>query len=122
MADNSNRIAGTAYLAIDGKSYALVGEFSWKPSTPTREPLMGMDGFHGYKEKPGYGMISATLRDGNKVSVTDLGDITNATITVELANTKTIIGRNMFTTEQPETDAEEGTIKLAWAGPSVTEA
>ena len=120
MAD-ANFLAGTAYFSINGKRRRLSGEFSWQPSTSTREALIGMDGFHGYKQKPAAGMIKAKLRDGSDVSVTDLGNMAGVTITVELANGKTVSGSNMFTTEQPTVEAEEGTIDLTWAGGSVTE-
>lgn len=114
-------LAGTAYLAIDGKSVQLAGEFTYKPSTNTREPLIGMDAFHGFKSKPTQGEISAKIRDSSRVSVTALGNITDATITVELLNGKTVVGRNMCTAEPPETEAEEGTISIRWFGPQVGE-
>lgn len=121
MADNTNRIAGTAFLALDGVATALQGAFSYRPSAPNRESLMGMDGFHGYKEKPAPGQIKATLRNNGGVSLTALGQMTNSTITCELSNGITVIGRNMFTTEAPSADAEEATIEIIWEGPDVTE-
>jgi hypothetical protein len=121
MVDNTNRIAGTCYLSADGARLSLVGEFSYRPASPTREAKYGADGFHGYKEKPASGMIKAKLRDGGGVSVTALGQMTNVTVTAELANGKTIVGRNMFVTEQPSADAEEGEIEITWEGPDVSE-
>ena len=121
MADDPNFIAGQAFLSINGQRKRLAGDFSYQPSTPSREPLLGMDGYHGYKQKPAAGMISAKLRDGQDVSVTDLGNLTNATITVELSNGKTISGSGMNNGEQPTVDAEEATIDCKWFGPSVTE-
>ena len=120
MAD-SNRLAGTAYLAINGKSMALAGDFAYQVSTPTREALVGQDGYHGYSEKPGHGVITATLRNSDKVSLTDLGNLVAATITVELANGKTVIGGQMFTTEKPKAKADDAGIEIEWHGPSVTE-
>lgn len=117
----SEALAGTAYLAVNGKSVQLAGEFSYKPSTNTNEPLIGMDGFHGRKTKPTQGEISAKIRDSSKVSVTGLGNITDGTITVELVNGKTVVGRNMCTAEPPEVEAEEGTISIRWFGPQVGE-
>lgn len=121
MADNTNRIAGTCYLSVDGVRVALQGEFSYRPASPTREAMMGMDGFHGYKEKPGQGQIKAKLRDSSGISVAALGQQTNVTVTAELANGKTVIGRNMFVTEPPMSDAEEAVIDITWEGPDVSE-
>ncbi len=47
--------------------------------------------------------------------------MTNVTITAELANGKTVIGRNMFVTEAPSADAEEAEIEITWEGPDVSE-
>ena len=120
MAD-PNFLAGTAYLSIDGKRVRLAGEFSYSPSTFTRETLTGMDSVHGYKQKPAAGKIGVKLRDAADMSVTALGNTTNSTITVELANGKTIVGAGMWCTEQPTVDAEEGTIDWKLEGASVTE-
>lgn len=121
MPDNTNRIAGTCYLSVNGQRVALVGEFSYRPASPVRETKMGADGFHGYKEKPGAGQIKAKLRNSGGTSVSAIGQQTNVTVTAELANGKTVIGRNMFVTEPPMADAEEGEIEITWEGPDVSE-
>jgi hypothetical protein len=121
MADNTNRLAGTASLTVDGRSYALKGNFYYQPSGATREELMGLDGFHGYKETPGVGEIGGTLRDTGGLSVSDLGQMTNSTIVAELANGKTVVGRNMFTTERPKATADEAEVEIVWRGPQVGE-
>jgi hypothetical protein len=51
MAGNtSNRLAGTAYVTVDGVTVMLVGQFKYRPSKVERTTLNGMDGVHGYKE------------------------------------------------------------------------
>ncbi len=121
MADNTNRLAGTAYLAVDGLTYMLAGEFEYSPSTRSRESLIGMDGVHGYSEKPITGHISGTLRDSGGLSVASLNQMTNVTVTVELANGKTILGANMWTVESQTAKATDATIEVKWEGRSVTE-
>lgn len=121
MADNTNRLAGTANLSVDGKSYMLVGDFEYNPSKKTRETLSGMDDVHGYSEKPRPGAISGTIRDSGGLTVADLNDMTNVTIVAELANGKTIIGRNMWTIEDQTAKAADATIEVKWEGLSVTE-
>lgn len=123
MADTSNRIAGTVYFTIDGVSYAIAGDFTYNPSLFSRETAIGMDGVHGYIEKPMAPSISATLRDMSGLTVADINGMTNNTITAELANGKLIIGRNMWTLESQTVKSTDGTFEVKWEGPqgSVTE-
>lgn len=96
MADNSNRVAGTAFFSVDGVSYAIIGDWSYRVSGAKRETVRGLDGIHGYKETPSEGQIKGKIRDGQSVSLTALNGMTNVTLTLELANGKTVIGRNMW--------------------------
>lgn len=121
MADNTNRIAGTANLTVDGKTYLVAGDFEYNPSKVTRTTLTGQDSVHGYSETPRPGSISATLRDAGGLRVSDLNDMTNVTIVTELANGKVIIGRNMWTVEDQTAKSTDATIETRWEGPSVTE-
>ncbi|MCP3017961.1 phage tail tube protein [Cupriavidus basilensis] len=121
MADNTNRLAGTANVTVDGKSYMLVGDFEYNPSKFTRQTLSGQDGVHGYSETPRPGSISGTLRDSADLTVADLNSMTNVTIVAELANGKTIIGRNMWTIEDQTAKSTDATIEVKWEGLSVTE-
>lgn len=122
MADTTNRLAGIAYLSVDGKNYMLAGDFSYSVSGVTRETLIGQDRVHGYSEKPHNGMMSGTLRDAGALSVASFNRMTNVTVTAELANGKTIVGRNMWTVESQEVKTAEGTFEVKWEGMSVEEA
>lgn len=117
MANPTNRLAGTAYLSVDGVTYMLAGDFEYKPSQFTRETLTGMDSVHGYSEKPVAPHIGATLRDSGGLSVASLNGMVNVTLVVELANGKTIIGRNMWTVEDQTAKSTDATIDIKWEGP-----
>ncbi|QOT75055.1 phage tail tube protein [Cupriavidus basilensis] len=121
MADNTNRIAGTANLTVDGKSYMVAGDFEYNPSKVTRQTLSGQDGVHGYSETPRPGSISATLRDAGGLTVADLNDMTNVTVVTELANGKTVIGSSMWTIEDQTAKSTDATIEVKWEGQRVTE-
>lgn len=121
MAANPNRLAGTAFLSVDGVTYMLAGDFEYSPSKVTRETLTGMDGVHGFSEKPKAGHISGTLRDSSGLSVAALNAMDNVTVVAQLANGKTIVGRNMWTVEDQTAKAEDGTVEVKWESPSVTE-
>lgn len=120
MVDNTNRLAGTAYATIDGVSYPIT-DAKYSPGTVTRESLSGMDGVHGYKESPRPGSMSATVRDTGNLSVIAFNQMTNSSVVFELANGKTIVGRNMWTVEAQEVDSGEATFDVKWEGLSVTE-
>lgn len=116
----ADAIAGTAYFSADGKRYPLVGEFTYRNSGVTREAKNGADGFHGFKAKPLNGMIKAKLRNTGSVPLNELNDMVDATIVAELANGKTVIGRNMFRSGEPVTaDAEEAEFEITFEGPDV---
>ena len=121
MADTSRRIAGTAYLTVDGVSYTLQSGLNWSPSQVTRETQMSMDADAGYIEKPMQGFIEGVLRDGKAVTVRDFNAMTNVTVMVELANGKLVVGRNMWTVQAQEVDSEAGTFKVRWESPDVQE-
>jgi len=120
MTNNYN--AGTAYFSIDGQRYAVVGDLSYKLSGSDKESLNGQDGYHGQKIKPMPGEISAKLRNGKSVDIQALLNADQVTITLELINGKSVIGRNMTRTgERPEVNTEEGEFEIKFAGPEVTE-
>ncbi|MBV8970914.1 MAG: phage tail tube protein [Sphingomonadaceae bacterium] len=115
-------LAGTAFVTIDGKSYSIVGEGTYRVSSETRESLLGQDGYHGYKAMPAAGKISWKGRDSSGVSVAAIAAASNATVTLELANGKTIIGRNMVRVGDPiEVNTEDATFTVDFEGPEVTE-
>lgn len=117
----ANLLAGTAQITVDGNSYLLEGAAKYSPSTVRRETLMGMDGYHGVKETPVPGSISFTGRDSVDLVVATFNGMRNVTVVLQLANGKTIVGRNMACVEAQEVDSTEATLDLKFEGPSVTE-
>lgn len=121
MANDPRRLAGIAYIAVDGKRYQLQADAAYSVSSVQRSSLSGMDGVHGYSEQPVPGHIKATLRDAGSLTVAAFNAMTNATVTLELANGKTIVGRNMWTVEAQEVKATDATFEVTWEGQSVEE-
>jgi hypothetical protein len=123
MANTNSRIAGTAYLSADGKTYPVRGEFKYNPGTVKRESKTGMDGVHGYSEAPRVPFISCAMTDTGDMSVAAINAMNNVTVVVELANGKTIIGRNMWTVDDQDVDSVEAQFDVKWEGVqgSVTE-
>ncbi len=122
MSDNTQRLAGIAYLSVDGQSYMIAADLSYSVSTVSRETLVGQDKVHGYSEKPHAGFIAGTLRDAKILSLAKINGMTKVTVVAELANGKTIVGRNMWTVEAQEVKTAEGSFEVRWEGLSVEEA
>ena len=118
MADTTNRLAGIAYVSVDGVQYALVGELSYNPGVVTRKTESGQDGVHGYSEMPFAPFIEGTFRDMGGLTVASFNAMTNNPVVAELANGKIVIGRNMWTAETPEVDTVEAKFKVRWEGKS----
>ncbi|HEI6946356.1 TPA: phage tail tube protein [Yersinia enterocolitica] len=120
MGDTSNRLAGTAYVTVDGLTIMVAGQFKYSPSRVKRETLTGMDGVHGYKETFNVPFISCQIRDSGGTSISDFNDQTNVNIVCELANGKTIIGSGMWSVNTQEVDSTEATADIRWEGGSVS--
>ncbi len=114
-------IAGTAYLSVDSVQHLLRGEFVYDPTRVERETIVGMDGVHGFSEKPAYGSIKGTITDYGNFPVSAFNGMTNVTVTVELINGKVIIGHNMWTVGRVEVNGTEGSFPVEWQGTSVQE-
>ncbi len=116
-------LAGTATLAVNGQTFALVGDFKYRVAKVARTSLLGMDGYHGTKAKPIPGMIGAKLRDTGGLSVAAINAMDGVVVTAILANGKTIVGRSMASvTPDGETVAsEDAELDVTWEGPDVSE-
>lgn len=121
MSDTTNRLAGIAYVSVDGQSYMLAGDLAYSVSKVSRETLTGQDRVHGYSEKPHAGYISGTFRDAGSLTVADFNAMTNVTVVAELANGKTIVLRNGWTTDAQEVNTMEGTFAVRWDSSDVEE-
>ena len=122
MANNPNKLAGIASLTIDGVNYLVAGDLKYQVSGVKRETLTGQDSVHGFSEMPRAGKISMSLRDWADLTMADVQAMTNSTVIAELANGKTIVGRNMWNVEDQEVDTTEAKADIVFEGPSVVEA
>lgn len=112
----SNRVAGVAYVKWNGRQIAARGK--WKSNIlPTkREGIAGQDGVHGYKEMPRVPTIAGDVTYLEGVSVEELHEIADATITLELANGAVHVLRNAWFADESEVDTEEGSFPVKFEG------
>jgi len=119
--NQNQRLAGVTAMTIDGASYDVVSDATWRPSIPKRETLKGQSRVEGYSEMPQEGMMSANVRDNGLIPITVLGRLTQSTVIFTLANGKTILGVGMWVTQLDEVKTMDGTYKIQFEGPDVAE-
>lgn len=119
----AQRRAGIIFLKIDGEQYDAKGNFTYGMGKPTRESIIGADGFHGYKEMPQAAFIEGEITDSKDLDVDKLASVTDSTITLELANGKVVALRNAFITNKDglSGQTEEGNIPIRFEGASAEE-
>jgi tail tube protein len=116
MSDTQYRIAGVAYLRVDGRQYALRGNLTVSIDMDEREGVPGQDGVHGYIERPRVPWIEGDLSDIGGLSIQALRRIRNTTVQAELANGKKYLLRNAWTSTALELNAADGQVTVRWEG------
>lgn len=115
------RIAGIAFVKVDGAQYPLKGNFTVSPSPVERAGIAGQDYVHGFAENPRVPFIEGDISLTPEVSIETLDAIVNATIVAELANGKSYILREAWTKSAHELNTKEGQVKVRWEGVSCRE-
>lgn len=112
----AERIGGVAYLKVDGTQYAMAGSFTYNLGYPKREPKIGPDGVQGFTEMPQAARIEGEVSDTGGLSHKTLLSLTDATVTLELANGKTVVVRNGFFSADGDGTTEQGNFQFAMHG------
>lgn len=110
------RVAGVAFVRVDGQQYALRGNFTVSPSSSERTGIAGQDGVHGYIEMPRVPFISGNLTTMGGLSIEQLDAITDATVTAELANGKNYVLQGAWTKSAHEIDTAQGQVAIRFEG------
>ena len=97
------RVSGTLFVKIDGVQRQAMGDWTYNLGFPKKEMVVGADEIHGYMERPQVAYAEGEIRDQSELSVGELRQITDGTITLELANGKHIVLRNCI-------EASDGTV------------
>ena len=82
------KIAGIAFLTVDGNHVALRGNFMVSPTAVERTMLAGQDGVHGYQELPRVPYIEGDISTMPDLNIMDLEAQVNVTVVAQLANQK----------------------------------
>lgn len=112
----AQQIAGTAFVKADGVQFTLAGSMTVVIDEREREMLSGLGGVAGYKETLMPPKIEGEFFLTADLSMEDIGNITDATVTAELANGRTYLIRNAVATGRRELNAAEGTVQITFEG------
>jgi len=110
------RIAGVAYLKVDGASYTLSGSLDVQPMDVKREGKVGLGGVAGYSEMPIMPYIEGEVFLDPELSLLALKTVADATVTAELANGKTYVLRNAWWAGDVVAKAADGTTSIRFEG------
>lgn len=110
----NNRRAGRIYLKVDGILHDAKGSFSYNIGQDKRDPIIGADGVHGYKETPQVAYIEGALTDRGDLDLEALAKQDNVTVTLELVNGKTIVLPNAWFAGEATVTTDEAEISVRW--------
>lgn len=112
----AERIAGIAFLMVDGNQLALRGNFTVSPSPVERTMLAGQDGVHGYQELPKVPWIEGDISLMPGVFMEDLEAETDVTVVAQLANYMqyTLVGATCKA--NLDLNTRDGLTRVRWEG------
>lgn len=110
------RVAGVAFVKVDGVQYALQGNATVNFSEAQREAMVGADGVHGFKEVPQAPSIAITLTRTPDCSLETLKRIANSTVTLEASDGKTYVLTEAFQSGELSYAVIEGTLPVTFHG------
>lgn len=116
MASNRNRRAGKLFFKVDGVRHDAKGTFTYNIGADKTEAIVGADTVHGYKSTPQAPTIEGAITDRGDLSLTDIVELDDATVTLELANGKTFVLSNAWYSGDGNVTTEEGEIEIKFEG------
>jgi hypothetical protein len=117
------RRGGILELKINGEIFDAKGNFSYGLGKNERSAIVGADSVHGYSEKIMAPFIEGEITDKDSLSLDALSKVTDAVITLTVANGKIIVLRGAWCTNPDGLGAstEEGAVKVRFEGTSAEE-
>lgn len=119
MADQ--RRAGLIQLQVNGTIEDAKGNFTYNLGRPKREPIVGSDGVHGFKETPQVAFIEGAITDRGTLDLAALATAEEQTVTLTLGNGKIIVLRQAWFAGEGSASSEEAEITVRWEGASAEE-
>jgi hypothetical protein len=115
------RIAGIAYLKVDGNQMALRGNFTVSPTTLERTMIAGQDGVHGYQELPRVPFIEGDISLMPNLNLMDLQGQVGVTVIAQLANQKQYTLGQAICKSGFDANTRDGQARVRWEGITINE-
>lgn len=106
----SQRKGGTIQIQAKGVTYDAKGNFTYNLGRPKREAIVGADGVHGYKETPQPSFLEGEFTDRGNLDLNALVTMEDATVTLSLANGKTVVFSDAWYAGEGTVSTDEGNI------------
>jgi hypothetical protein len=117
----AQRIAGVAFLMVDGQQLALRGNFTVAPTVVERTMIAGQDGIHGFQELPRVPYIEGDISTVPNLNLMDLEAQTDVTVIAQLANGKQYSLGQATCRAGLEANTRDGQVRVRWEGITVEE-
>lgn len=108
----SSRIGGLINFKVNGVQHDAKGNFSYNLGFNKTETELGADRRHGYTEKPQIAYIEGEITDRSDIKLKELFNLRNATVTLELANGKILVGQGGRYAGEGKGQTEKGNLEI----------
>lgn len=112
----AQRIAGIAFIKVDGNQYPLRGAFTVSPSSLERTGIAGQDYVHGYSELPRIPYIEGDISLTPGLLMDDLQAITDSTVQADLANGNSYVLQQAWCRSALELNTRDGMVRVRFEG------
>lgn len=115
------RRAGTVFVKVDARQFDAKGNFTYNLGGEKKTAIVGADRVHGFSAMPQASFIEGAITDASNLDVAAMMAVEDATVTLELANGKTVLLRNAWFASEGNITTEQGEIAVRWEGMSAEE-
>jgi len=112
----NRRVGGILFIKKDGEQLQAKGAFTYNLGVPEREAVVGSDGVHGFSEMPRVPFIEGAITDSDELDLATLLRTRDSTVTIELANGKTVVLREAWFAGESSPNTETGEIPVRFEG------
>lgn len=106
------RVGGKIQLVVNGRIYSAKGNFTYNLGLGKREPVIGADRPHGYKETPQVSFIEGEITDRGDIDTRELVTMTGAMVTLEHGNGKVFAWRDAYYAADGTGNTDEGNLQF----------
>lgn len=116
-----NKRAGILYFKRNGTVLDAKGNFTYNLGRVKRDAIVGADRVHGFKEVPQVPRIEGEITDKGDLSIADILNAEDDTITLEIRNGKTVVLKEAWFAGEGDIGTEEANIAVLFQGISCEE-